>query len=110
MRQHNLPHTPTASPAFTSPQVAPSLPQSASVAPASALSSYASPPHSDSSWNADSGASAHMTCHRLWIQNLRPHRVQIRLADGSVVYSEGVGSVRFNSVVNGREMAPLEFA
>ena len=110
MRQHNLPHTPTASPASTLSQVAPSPPQSASVASASALSSYASQPHSDSSWNADSGASAHMTCHRHWIRNLRPHRVQIRLADGSVVYSEGVGSVRFNPVVNGQEMAPLEFS
>ena len=26
-----------------------------------------------------------------------------------MVYSEGVGSVRFNPVVNGLEMAPLEF-
>jgi hypothetical protein len=26
------------------------------------------------------------------------------------VYSEGVGSVRFNPVVNGQEMAPLEFS
>ena len=51
-----------------------------------------------------------MTCHRHWIRNLRPLRVQIRLADGSVVYSEGVGSVRFNPVVNGQEMVPLEFS
>ena len=40
---------------------------------------------------------------------MKHHRVQIRLADGSVVYSEGVGSVRFNPVVNGQEMPPLEF-
>jgi hypothetical protein len=33
----------------------------------------------------------------------------IRLADGSVLYSEGVGSVHFNPVVDGQEMAPLEF-
>ena len=32
-----------------------------------------------------------------------------QLADGSVVYSEGVGSVRFNPVVHGQEMPPLEF-
>ena len=56
------------------------------------------------------GASAaHMTFNRHWMRNLKPHRVQIRLADGSVVYSEGVGSVRFNPVINGQEMAPLEF-
>src|SRR6266704_4478072 len=62
------------------------------------------------SWNADTGASAHMTFNRHWMRNLKPHSVQIRLADGSVVYSEGVGSVRFNPVVNGQEMAPLEFS
>ena len=110
MCQHNLPLSPTASPASTSSQDVPSPPQSTSVASASALSSSASQPHSDSSWNADTGASAHMTCHCHWMRNLKPYRVQIRLADGSVVYSEGVGSVRFNPVINGQEMAPLEFS
>ena len=43
------------------------------------------------------------------MQNLKPHHIQIRLADGSVVFSEGVGSVCFNPVVNGQEMTPLEF-
>src|SRR6266568_4582288 len=62
------------------------------------------------SWNADTGASAHMTFNCHWIRNLKPYRVQIRLADGSVVYFEGVGSVRFNPVVNGQEMRPLEFS
>jgi hypothetical protein len=33
----------------------------------------------------------------------------IHLADGSVLYSEGIGSVRFIPEVNGRKMAPLEF-
>src|ERR1700677_3239009 len=50
-----------------------------------------------------------MTCHHHWMRNLKPHCVQIKLADGSVVYFEGVGSVHFNPVVNGQEMAPLEF-
>jgi hypothetical protein len=48
-----------------------------------------------------------MTYNRHWMRNLKPHRVQIRLADGSVVYSEGVGSVWFNLVINGQEMPPL---
>ena len=43
------------------------------------------------------------------MRNMKHHGVQIRLADGSVVYSEGVGSVRFNPVVNGQEMPALEF-
>ena len=110
MRQHNLPSSPTASPASTSSQDVPSPPQSASVASASALSSSASQSDSNSSWNADTGASAHMTSHRHWMHNLKSYCVQNRLADGSVVYSEGVGSVRFNPVVSGREMAPLEFS
>jgi GAG-pre-integrase domain len=38
-----------------------------------------------------------------------PHRIPIRLADRSVLYSEGVGSVHFNPVVNGQKMSPLEF-
>jgi hypothetical protein len=50
-----------------------------------------------------------MTFNRHWMRNLKPHHVQIRLADGSVVYSEGVGSVRFNPVISGQKMAPLEF-
>ncbi len=41
---------------------------------------------------------------------MRPNCTQITLADGSVVYSEGVGSVRFNPVINGQEMPPLEFS
>ena len=51
-----------------------------------------------------------MTFNRHWICNLKPYQVQIRLADGSVVYFEGVGSVHFNPVVNGQEMPPLQFS
>jgi len=36
-----------------------------------------------------------------------PYRIPIRLADGSVLYSEGIGSVRFIPEVNGRQMVPL---
>ena len=50
-----------------------------------------------------------MTFNHHWMRNLRPHCIEITLADGSVVYSEGVGLVRFNPVVEGQEMVPLEF-
>ena len=40
---------------------------------------------------------------------MTPHRIPIRLADGSVVYSEGIGTVQFSPVVHGQEMAKLEF-
>src|ERR1700677_4603218 len=109
MRQHNLPSSSTASPAITSSQSPSDTPQSTSATSASALSSSSFQHDSHTSWNADTGASAHMTCNCHWMRNLKPHCVQIRLADGSVVYSEGVGSVRFIPVVNGQEMAPLEF-
>ena len=112
MRQHSLPLSSTATPASLtsqSTQPAPNPPQSASIASASALFSAASPDAHFSSWNADTGASAHMTFNRHWMRNMTPHRIPIRLADGSMVYSEGIGTVQFSPVVNGQEMAILEF-
>ena len=91
------------------PQAVPDAPQSAYIASASALFSASSPDAHFSSWNADTGASAHMTFNRHWMRNMTPHRIPIRLADGSMVYSEGIGTVRFTPVVNGQEVAPLEF-
>jgi hypothetical protein len=108
MRQISPPSSSTAAPATTSSQPTPSAPQSASIASASALSSVTqSEPHS--SWNADTGASAHMTFNRHWMRNMKPHCIPIRIADGSVLYSEGIGSVRFIPVIEGQEKAPLEF-
>ena len=46
-------------------------------------------------WCTDSGASAHMTLHCHWFKELKPHKVPIELADNSVVYSEGIGTVIF---------------
>jgi transposase InsO family protein len=113
MRQIALPSSSAASPASTqsqsSPQLVPEAPQSASIASASSLFSAATPDAHFSSWNADTGASAHMTFNRHWMRNLVPHRIPIRLADGSVIHSEGIGSVQFRAVVNGQEMRPLEF-
>jgi transposase InsO family protein len=108
MRQISPPSSSTAAPATTSSQPTPSAPQSASIASASALSSVTqSEPHS--SWNADTGASAHMTFNRHWMRNMKPHCIPIRIADGSVLYSEGIGSVRFIPVIEGQEKTPLEF-
>jgi len=113
MRQMSLPSSSTAAPASTTPQPTPQpipgAPQSAYIASASALFSALSSDSHTSSWNADTGASAHMTFNRHWMRNMTPHRIPIRLADGSVVYSEGIGTVQFNPVVHGQEMAKLEF-
>ena len=113
MRQIPSSSSLTASPASTTPQSAaqaiPNAPQSASIASASALFSAATQDTHISSWIADTGASAHMTFNRHWMRNMTPHRIPIRLADGSVIHSEGIGSVQFTAVVHGQEMIPLEF-
>jgi len=112
MRQIPTPSSSQAAPASSSPQATPqassSAPQSAHIASASALFS-ATQFESNSSWNADTGASAHMTFNRHWMRRMTPHRIPIHLADGSVLHSEGIGSVQFIPVVNGQEMAPVEF-
>src|SRR5258707_10694591 len=108
----SLPSSSTASLASISPQASPqsspSAPQSAHIASASALSSITQS-ESHMSWNADTGTSAHMTFNRHWMCHMTPYHIPIHLADGSVLHSEGIGSVRFIPVVNGQEMAPLEF-
>ena len=107
--QMSLPLSSTAAPASTTPQptpqAIPDAPQSAYIALASALFSALSPDSHFSSWNADSGTSAHMTFNWHWMCNMTPHCIPIRLADGSVVYSEGIGTVQFSPVVHGQEMA-----
>ena len=50
-------------------------------------------PSSDSHWNTDTGSSSHMTPHRKWFNTYRSHIVPIRLANRSVVFSAGIGSV-----------------
>src|SRR4051812_32522015 len=64
----------------------------------------------DYAWNADTGATSHMTPHRHWIRNYQPFRVPIKLADKSVVYSAGMGTVVFNPIINGKEVRPVEFS
>jgi hypothetical protein len=52
----------------------------------------------DADWNADTGATSHMTPHRHWLRNYAPRHVPIKLADNNIVYSAGVGTVLFNPV------------
>jgi hypothetical protein len=46
----------------------------------------------DFDWNADTGATSHMTPHRHWIRNYTPLCIPIKLADNTVIYSAGVGT------------------
>jgi hypothetical protein len=59
---------------------------------------------------ADTGATSHMTPHRHWVRNYSPLRNSIRLADNSIIYSSGVGTVVFNPVVGGKALQPVEFS
>src|SRR6202789_4522744 len=70
-----------------------------------------SPLQTDASfdWNADSGATSHMTPHSHWIRNYTPFRTPIRLANNLIVYSAGVGSVRFVPTIRGKTTRAVEF-
>ena len=46
-------------------------------------------------WIVDTGATAHMTPHKHWFVSMVPCKTPIRLADKSIVYSEGKGVVHF---------------
>ncbi len=76
---------------------------------ASALSTSSSPTPLNLDWLADTGATSHMTPHRHWVRNYSPLRIPIRLADSSIVYSSGVGTVVFNPVIGGKALQPVEF-
>ena len=60
-------------------------------------------------WNTDTGTTSHMTPHQNWIRDYVPYRVPIRLADHRVIYSAGVGHVKFRPVVDGREIRDVVF-
>ncbi|KAF9441665.1 hypothetical protein P691DRAFT_624393, partial [Macrolepiota fuliginosa MF-IS2] len=50
-------------------------------------------------WLADTGATSHMTPHRHWFKNYSPCRIPVCLADNSVVYAIGTGSVVFQPLL-----------
>src|SRR6266487_2437815 len=60
-------------------------------------------------WNPDTGATSHMTPHRHWFRSYSPHLIPVRLADNSVIYSAGKGSVEFQPKRNGVNMRPVVF-
>jgi hypothetical protein len=52
-------------------------------------------------WCADTGATSHMTPHRSWFEEYKPCSVPVRVANGTVVKSAGIGSARFTPVIRG---------
>ena len=83
---------------------------SASISSASCLLSSPLDASAYTLWNSDTGASSHMTPHRHWLRNYKVCQVEIKLADGSSIYSEGVGTVLFEPVINGRPAQQVEFS
>src|SRR6266705_411415 len=71
-------------------------------------SSSSTPPNFD--WLADTGATSHMTPHYHWVQNYSPLCIPIRLADNSIVYSSGVGTVVLHPrMMDGKASQAVEF-
>src|SRR5882762_269847 len=92
----------------------PSGPQFAGTASSDPSQSCLSPAAFSSShvselWCADTGATSHMTPHRHWLRNYKPLRAPVRLANNTIVYSAGVGSVVFHPVIEGQSLQALEF-
>ncbi|THH09759.1 hypothetical protein EW145_g1773 [Phellinidium pouzarii] len=62
-----------------------------------------------SDWIVDTGATCHMTPHRHWFNTYTPNHTPIQLANNQIIYSVGLGSVRFQPVINGKPGCLLEF-
>ena len=60
-------------------------------------------------FNTDTGASLHMTPRRDWFVTYSPHRVPVRLANGAIVYSAGIGSVEYQPVDGEKALMPIVF-
>jgi hypothetical protein len=51
-----------------------------------------------------------MTPHRHWIRNFTPHCIEIKLADGSSIYSQGKGTVLFEPTIDGQAVQIVEIS
>lgn len=61
-------------------------------------------------WNADTGATSHMTPRREWFKTYAPSSVLIRVANGQVIRAAGVGTVEFLPVKDGLKLRPVLFS
>jgi len=68
------------------------------------------PTNADHAWNADTGASAHMTPHLNWLQNYQPKCMPIKLADNMIIYLEGIRLILFHPKINGKELRKVEIS
>src|SRR3984885_11742726 len=63
-----------------------------------------SPSSLPDAWNADTGATSHMTPRREWFKSYTPCSVPIRVANGQVVFAAGRGTVAFAPVKDSRKL------
>ncbi|KZT30332.1 hypothetical protein NEOLEDRAFT_1048066, partial [Neolentinus lepideus HHB14362 ss-1] len=57
-------------------------------------------------WNTDRGATSHMTPHRHWFTSYSPHIIPVCLANDTIIYTAGMGSVMFEPVL-GESKVPV---
>jgi hypothetical protein len=62
----------------------------------------------DFHWLADTGTTSHMMPHCAWMHKHTPHIIPIKLADHTIIYSAGMGSVVIHPVIKGQEARPIE--
>ena len=60
-------------------------------------------------WTADAGATSHMAPHKHWVRSYTPLKIPVCLANDTVIFSAGVGSMVFAPVVEGRVAQAVEF-
>jgi transposase InsO family protein len=51
-----------------------------------------------------------MTPHRHWLRDYKPFYISIKLADHTIIYSAGIGSVLYKPLINGVESQSLLFS
>jgi hypothetical protein len=86
-----LPKAPTPPPKTTALSRATSVKESAACASVCLAGTHDT--HTDAHWIADSGATSHMSTQCQWFKTFEPHVVPIRIANNTIVYSKGIGSI-----------------
>jgi hypothetical protein len=84
--------------------------KAATVRPTSpAASGSAHTTNADEEWLTDTGATRHMTAILAWFLTYTPYKVPVVLANNAVIWSAGIGSVRFRPVVDGKPARDVVF-
>ena len=77
---------------------------------AASIHPSSSPSSLPDTWNANTGATSHMTPNWNWFKSYAPSSVPIRVANEQVIFSAGVGTVEFAPVRDGRNLCPVVFS